>query len=166
MKTKQQTLQFRPMQAFHYLRGIEPALPVIPSKEAQPSVCQQCRAVFINGRWCWRDIPANADSVVCPACHRINQDYPAGYVTFEGPFYSSHSQEVMNLVSRHCAHEQAMRPLKRIIGLESNHNGVLITTTDIHLARSIGELVKRVYQGDLHFHFNSEENLLRVHWFH
>ena len=108
----------------------------------------------------------HADSVVCPACHRINQHYPAGYVTFEGPFYNSHSEEVMNLVTKHCAHEQAMRPLKRIIGLEPNQNGILITTTDIHLARSIGELVKRVYQGDLNFHFNSEENLLRVHWFH
>ena len=47
---------------------------------------------------------------------------------------------------------------------EEEGNGVLITTTDIHLARGIGEAIHHAYQGDLEFHYNPAENLLRVNW--
>ena len=40
----------------------------------------------------------------------------------------------------------------------------MVTTTDIHLARGIGEALEHAYQGELEFHYNEGENLLRVHW--
>jgi len=40
----------------------------------------------------------------------------------------------------------------------------LITTTDPHLARNIGEAVRSAYKGRLEYHYNKEENLLRVRW--
>ena len=41
---------------------------------------------------------------------------------------------------------------------------MLITTTDIHLARDIGEAVHAAYNGELQYHYNKEENLMRVLW--
>lgn len=35
---------------------------------------------------------------------------------------------------------------------------------DEHLARNIGEAVHSAYRGELEYHYNKEENLLRVHW--
>jgi hypothetical protein len=41
-----------------------------------------------------------------------------------------------------------------------------VTTTDIHLARGMGEALHRAYQGELEYHYNPEQNLLRVIWMH
>jgi hypothetical protein len=48
--------------------------------------------------------------------------------------------------------------------IEDEDDGVLITTTDIHLARGIGEALHHAYQGELEYHYNEQENLLRVVW--
>jgi hypothetical protein len=36
--------------------------------------------------------------------------------------------------------------------------------TDPHLARRIGEAVNDAWRGELTYHYNKEENLLRVSW--
>ena len=48
--------------------------------------------------------------------------------------------------------------------IENVEDGVSITTTGIHLARAIGDAMHDGYKGKLEFHYNKEENLLRVHW--
>jgi len=52
------------------------------------------------------------------------------------------------------------------MAVDEQDDSVLVTTTDIHLARGIGEALHHAYQGELEFHYNPEENLLRVHWIH
>jgi hypothetical protein len=41
-----------------------------------------------------------------------------------------------------------------------------VTTTDIHLARSIGEALHQSCKGNLDFHYNETKYLLRVRWQH
>jgi hypothetical protein len=48
--------------------------------------------------------------------------------------------------------------------IEEKDGATLVTTTDIHLARGIGEAIHDAYQGDLEFHYNPDEYLLRVTW--
>jgi hypothetical protein len=48
--------------------------------------------------------------------------------------------------------------------IEDEDGAVHVTTTSIHLARRIGEAVQHAYRGELDFHYNDEEKLLRVHW--
>jgi hypothetical protein len=40
----------------------------------------------------------------------------------------------------------------------------VITTTDIHLPRRIGEALHRAYEGDLDFHYEEEAYSIRVTW--
>lgn len=40
----------------------------------------------------------------------------------------------------------------------------MITTTDIHLPRRIGEAVKRAYHGNLKEHFEEDGYFVRVDW--
>lgn len=135
-------------------------------KLPEPTVCPQCKAVFQEGRWRWGDAPANAHHATCPACHRMQDHYPAGFVTLEGPFFSAHKDEVMRLVHNHEHAERAEHPLQRIMAVEGTDGEALVTTTDIHLARGIGEALHHAYQGKLEYHYNPSENLLRVHWTH
>ena len=47
---------------------------------------------------------------------------------------------------------------------EEQDDKLMITTTDIHLARGIGEALEHAYRGELAFHYNKAEYLLRVRW--
>jgi len=136
-------------------------------KPAEPSVCPQCGAVFHEGRWQWSKAPAGAHSETCPACHRIHDHFPAGYLTLDGAFFHAKRDEIMHLVHNHEKRERAEHPLKRIMAVEEQKDGAtLVTTTDIHLARGMGEALHHAYQGELEFHYNPEQNLLRVNWTH
>ncbi len=135
-------------------------------KLSEPTVCPQCKAVYRGGRWRWETPPAEAHRGICPACHRMHDHYPAGFVSLSGDFFQEHRDEIVHLIRNHEEHERAEHPLKRIMDMEIQNGGVLVTTTDIHLARGIGEAVHHAYQGDLEYHYNPAENLLRVHWKH
>lgn len=135
-------------------------------KLPEPSVCSRCGAVFRDGHWQWGDAPTGAHSATCPACHRIQDHFPAGFLMLAGPFFLSHKDEIMHLVHHHEQHERAEHPLQRIMTVEENGDGTLVTTTDIHLARGIGEALRHAYHGELEFHYNPEASLLRVHWTH
>jgi len=133
-------------------------------KLPEPTVCPQCGAVFHDGRWQWLARPAGADEEMCPACHRIHDGYPAGFVTVEGSFFKQHREELLHLVRNEETRAKAEHPLKRIMQIEDKDDGLLVTTTDIHLARGIGEALHHAYQGELEYHYNERENLLRVVW--
>jgi len=134
------------------------------TKLPEPSVCPQCGAVFNEGRWEWGQHPAGAHQEICPACHRINDEFPAGFVTLKGEFFLAHREEILDLARNVEKRERAEHPLKRIITIEEKDGGALITTTDIHLARGIGEAIHGAWQGDLDFHYNPSEYLVRVTW--
>ncbi|HNZ56017.1 MAG TPA: BCAM0308 family protein [Methylophilaceae bacterium] len=133
-------------------------------KLAAPAVCGQCGAVCYEGRWQWLNAPANADPVTCPACHRVNDNAPAGYVTLKGPFFESHGEEIRRLIQHHAEHECSEHPLKRIIAFDIQAEALLVTTTDTHLARGIGEAIHHAYQGELKVEHAAGENLVRVYW--
>ena len=52
------------------------------------------------------------------------------------------------------------------MAVEEKDGTALVTTTDIHLARSLGDALHHAYQGELEYHYNLEQNLLRVNWTH
>jgi NMD protein affecting ribosome stability and mRNA decay len=120
--------------------------------------------VFHDGRWEWKEAPTGAHQEICPACHRINDQYPAGFLTLRGPFFLDHREEILHLARNVEKRERTEHPLNRIIAIEEKDDGVLLTTTDIHLVRGIGEAIHDAYQGDLDFHYNPGEYLLRVAW--
>jgi len=135
-------------------------------KIPEPNVCPQCGAVFHQGRWQWLAKPEGAHAETCPACLRIHDHYPSGFVTLHGSFLRDHHDEVLNLVHNIEKREKAEHPLKRIMDVEETGGDMVVTTTDIHLARSIGDALHRAYQGNLEYHYNPEQDLLRVEWEH
>ncbi len=133
-------------------------------KLSEPAVCSNCSAVYRNGRWQWIAAASDAYLTRCPACKRIHQKIPAGFVTIQGDFAHDHRDEMLSLIHHLETREKAEHPLRRIMWIEYQEDGVTITTTDIYLARSIGEALLRAYKGDLDYDFNDSEYLLRVCW--
>lgn len=155
---------FHPVKHAHQLQEIPQDSYKIIEKIPEPAVCPDCEAVFYDGQWQWLPAPSHAHQLRCPACHRMHDQFPAGYVSLEGDFFESHRQEVLHLVQHQAAHEKPWHPLQRIMSIETIDEHTLVTTTDLHLARNIGELLHRTYQGELEYHYNPEDNLLRVIW--
>lgn len=128
------------------------------------SVCPDCGAVYAMGRWARAPRPDDAVEHRCPACQRIEDRFPAGYVTLSGPFFHAHREEILHLVRNEEARESAEHPLKRIMSIEEDAYSVVITTTDLHLARRIGMAVHHAWQGELDLKYAPDEYLIRVHW--
>ena len=133
-------------------------------KPAGPAVCHRCKAVFMEGRWAWQRRPSEAEEMTCPACQRIEDEFPAGYVTIKGEFLKEHRDEIIALINSKEDREKATHPLQRIMAIEDVREGLQVTTTDSHLARGIGEALHDAYKGDLKLRYSRDENLLRAIW--
>ena len=126
--------------------------------------CPGCKAVFRKGRWIWGAPPAGALKSRCPACLRIAEGSPAGYITMAGSFFTAHRNEVLARV-RHCEQkEKTTHPLERIMAIEAAKGGVLVTTTSVHLARRVAHALEISFKGTLSLSYNHQDNLLRVRW--
>ena len=133
-------------------------------KLKEPTVCPQCGAVYHKGRWTWDPKPAGAHETVCPACHRIHDNYPKGFLTLKGQFLADHHEEILGLVHNEEAKEKGEHALARIMKIERQDDATVISTTDTHLPRRIGEALHHAYEGEFSFHYDEGEQFIRVFW--
>jgi NMD protein affecting ribosome stability and mRNA decay len=133
-------------------------------KLQEPTACRQCGAVYHSGRWQWGPTPSDAREDLCPACHRINDRFPAGTVTLHGDIARQRKDEIIGLARNEEAAEKGEHPLNRIVDIEETDQGLVISTTDIHLPRRIGEALKQALHGELAMHFDEAGYFVRVDW--
>lgn len=137
----------------------------VRSKLPDPTACPECGVMYRNGRWSWGAAPVDAHQTLCPACHRVRDDYPGGYLSVGGGFLGEHRDEILGLARHVEEREKQEHPLKRIMRIEDQEEGRLsITTTDPELARAIGEALYDAYRGELDYRYTEEGNVLRVRW--
>jgi hypothetical protein len=133
-------------------------------KPPEPAVCPSCGVVFEHGRWHWKPRPASAQDHLCPACRRVKEQYPAGYVSLEGDFLREHRDELLHLVRNEEKRAKDEHPLERIIDIRQDGDKTVVTTTELHLARRIGDALHHAYQGNLEIKYSTDEYLVRVYW--
>lgn len=129
-----------------------------------PTVCPACKASFQGGKWTWQKAPSDAHQETCPACQRIHDQFPAGYVTIKGQFFAEHKDEIVALLKAREEKEKSARPLQRIMAMDEKRDGLEITTTDSHIARTLAQALHDAYKGDLKLRYSRDENLLRAFW--
>jgi NMD protein affecting ribosome stability and mRNA decay len=133
-------------------------------KLPDPTVCTTCGALYRDGRWVFGAAPADANRTTCPACRRIEDDYPAGIVSISGGFAVAHADEIEHLARNVEKREKQEHALKRIMSIEREAGETRIKTTDAKLARGIGEALHHAYHGAVHYRMTEAENVLRVDW--
>ena len=133
-------------------------------KLPEGTVCPQCGTIYHQGRWQWGTKDEGADQELCAACRRINDKFPAGIVTLRGDFGQEQKDEMIRLARHQEDTEKREHPLNRIISIEDDAQGLVITTTDIHLPRRIGEAIKRAFHGEIEGHFEKDGYFVRVTW--
>jgi NMD protein affecting ribosome stability and mRNA decay len=134
-------------------------------KPSEPSVCSECGVVFQNGRWQWSpELPTNAADALCPACMRIRDRVPAGVLTLGGSFLQKHRDDIMHLLRNTVDAQQREHPVKRIMDIAEAGGEVEVTFTDTHLPRTVGEAIRRAYDGVLEIKFAEESGIARANW--
>ena len=128
----------------------------LPAGNAVPST------IRADGQWGQK--PARAHEDLCPACRRFNEGLPAGIVTLHGAITPSRKDEVIGLARNEEDAEKGEHPLNCIFNIEDTAEGLVISTTDIHLPRRIGEALKRAFRGKLDMHFDEAGYFVRVDW--
>ncbi len=136
----------------------------MPGKLKEPTICKECGALFHKGRWTWGAKPAGAEKIVCPACLRIHDKYPKGFVTLKGSYKDQHRDQVMGLIRNTEAQEKREHPLARIMTIAEQPEGLVVSTTDTHLPRRIGEALKHSHHGELTVRYDKDEEFVRITW--
>lgn len=147
-------------------RRIHDEAPGDAPKLREIAECPECRASYRNGRWTWERAPVGSYTHECPACERIRGDYPAGTVSLRGGFVAAHRNELVGLVRNVEERERAEHPLKRLMAIDDEEDGLTVKTTDAKLAEAMGRALQHAYEGDLELPptRGDKENLFRVLW--
>ena len=135
-------------------------------KPRTPVACPECGAVCIRGHWSWRAprMPQPVHALVCPACRRINDSYPAGEVTIAGNFALARASEALRIVDNVARMENRDHPLNRVMRVRKEPEVIRIETTDVHLPRRIGHALEAAWGGELHTHYDEQGYFARVGW--
>lgn len=133
-------------------------------KIKEPAACPDCGAVYRKGAWHWEAAPENTQAHSCPACKRVRDRLPAGYLSLRGDYFAGHRDEILNLVDNIATQAKQSHPLKRIMNIETSADETLITLTDTHLTREIGDAINKSQGGNLDVQYGEGSDILRVFW--
>jgi len=136
------------------------------------SVCESCRAVYMNKRWYARhDVnetimkKTDIETIVCPACLKIRDNFPGGIVTLKGDYVLPHQQDLMKLIKNEEERAHGLNPLERVMSVKENGYGSLvISTTNEKLAQRIGRAIKKAFHGEVSYQWSHDNKLVRVDW--
>jgi hypothetical protein len=136
------------------------------------SVCEGCRAVYMNKRWYAEgDVDEmalknpEAAKIVCPACHKMRDNFPGGIITLKGGFVIPHKKDLLKLIKNEEERARGLNPLERVMSVKENGYGsLIILTTNEKLAQRLGRAVKKAFHGDVVYRWSHDNKLARVDW--
>lgn len=134
-------------------------------KLSEGTICITCGVVFSKGRWVWNYGGETNKEITCPACQRIKDGYPAGFITLSGAFFDENREEILNLTRNIESQQKEEHPMQRIIRIREDRDGATqIETTEVNLARRIGDSISRAYQGKYSFQYADRYKRIRIQW--
>ena len=137
----------------------------------EPAICQNCHALYLKKRWQFD--PQSVETlqgsrnimwVTCPACAKIEENYPEGIVILRGDYFWLHEDEIRNLVSNEAQASFNKNPLARIMKTVENKDEIIIETTEQKLAEHLGRALKGAHSGELKVTWSKSPRVCRVVW--
>lgn len=135
-------------------------------KYADDTVCPDCGAVFLKGKWTWAQPLREEDvaSMVCPACRQIKNDQAGGILMLSGSFVTAHREDILNRLRNIEKVEKNDHPLQRIMAIIDKGEDVEVRATSGHLVARMAKALKSDFNGELELSFLREENCARANW--
>ena len=139
------------------------------SKEV--AVCSGCSALYWNKRWYLDEGEAESliskkvkNTVLCPACQRMQDNNPAGIAVFTGDYLVAHEEEILNSLKNIEEKARVKNPLSRIMEIRQDGNILTVLTSDDKLAQKLGRDIFKAHSGSLQYQWSNEHNFVRVNW--
>lgn len=135
-------------------------------------LCPKCGAIWDGERW----VPEPEEALrkelakrqhateLCPGDLRIEKKQVEGIVTLKGRFLASHSEEIDNLIGRVARSARKRNVAARIFQSAHTDDGLVIETTDEHLAERMGKEVEKAFKGNLEIKWQKKDTFARVTW--
>jgi len=130
--------------------------------------------VYANRRWTTASSTSTksqeehlgpAQITICPACKQQRTGEPRGFVFLDGDFFSSHGEEIEQLLRNEAKRAAENNPLARAMEFKRGYGHKLtVSTTTEHLAQRLGHAVEKAFGGSVHYDFSHENKLARVNW--
>lgn len=169
MKTRRAEVEQR---SLNYTKRIDHDVGHVPKQRiSEPSVCDECGAVYLNGRWnleedltaAQRSAMTNPGAVICPACEQVSDGLPSGFLYAKGDYLSEHVEEIENLLRNETERMSHENPLWRIMDWNLQGSKLTITTTTPHFAQHLGRALHGAHDGDVRYRFSADD-VTRVYW--
>lgn len=143
----------------------DPYLLDLPPEEN--AACKVCGAVWRSKRWSLPDtaaMRAKSAATTCPACKKVRDRFPQGFVTIQGTFAVEHKEEILNLLRNKETRALHINALERIMDIKESGNAIEVSTTTDKLAQRIGRMLHKAYRGEVEYKWSSDDKLARVIW--
>lgn len=134
--------------------------------------CTRCGAVYNGRRWISKPndetvgkyTKKEMQQVVCPGCSRMERQQVEGIVSLRGNFFDVHRDEIWNVVKRVARNKEQRNVSSRILNVADDNGGLVIETTDEHLAERMGKELQKAFKGNLEMKWQEGAALVRVSW--
>ena len=135
-------------------------------------ICKGCGAMYARRRWSLAATPAvknlrdiaYPERTLCPACRQIARGQFSGEVRVGGTFATAHRAEVERLIRNEAGRAAEDNPLARIVRLDRLPDQLRIRTTTEHLAKRLGQALKKAFDGRVQYRFSEENKFAHVMW--
>ena len=135
---------------------------MLNEKHPEQVICEFCNHLFIQEDYKLdKTTPEKNLKITCPVCESGNSI--EGSLVLEGEFLRIHREGIINLINTTAKSEAQKYPLERIIQIKNTGNRLQIITTYEHLARRLGEVIHKMYKGELIYNY-FEDKYIRGHW--
>lgn len=136
-----------------------------PKKGQAGIACGECGLVQGLGGWSYRKarIPRPTKVGLCPACTRVRDRYPAGTLTIPAARVDDCEELVRTILNMEST-ERLEHPLERVMEIRDVKGALVVTTTGVHLARSIAHKLGQRFREKARIRYADREELVRVDW--
>jgi hypothetical protein len=129
--------------------------------------CSGCGAFHYRRHWSMLPpsalIPEKAERVLCPACRKIKDSYPAGELTLTG-LAPGDRPEIARILRNEEVRAREKNPLERIMSMKTATGGWRVATTTEKLAQRLGRAVRKARGGKLEYKWSHNNKFVRVIW--
>jgi NMD protein affecting ribosome stability and mRNA decay len=137
----------------------------------ETAICSKCSLVYQNKSWIM-DVAVSrrikgepgVRRGTCPACRRMEDNIPAGIVTFSGDYFRKHEVEILDIIRNEESKARVKNPLGRVMEIAQEGDVLTVTTTEENLARKLGKEVYRAHKGELSYQWAHDDKFVRVKW--